>query len=400
MSAYKYDIALSFAGEDRPQAEALAMALVSRGIRPFYDEFEKHNLWGKDLIEFLHEVYSKQARYCIILISKHYVAKGWPTHERKSAQERAFIQVGEYILPIRLDNTPVPGLPETIGYIKFSDYSVDELANLVLRKLGYPLSDMTPVEAASQTPSPEEAKLHEEDFDPTLDPRFLRHENLTAKLLPLRNQYGYFALHSFAVPEIHVSDERLKDTFLNIGRNYSEFLSYASPPDVHPDGYTRRYEVHRESNERLTTQVTTCYFDGHIVTEGYLDIFCEGKDGFNPNWFIYRVQRHLQLTKEVFEGFTTTAICAVILRDITKFKWEIYRSGRVWQEKPYAGYHKNIVLPIQLSEIHGREKWNTKVRIAEDIMINIARMFGMDRLPQPYWNDAGELDYPHGMPGR
>ena len=112
------------------------------------------------------------------------------------------------------------------------------------------------------------------------------------------------------------------------------------------------------------------------------------------------IQRHLQLTKEVFEGFTTTAVFAVIFQDITKFKWDIYRHGKVWQEKPYVGYHKNIVLPIQLSEIHGREKWNIKVKIAEDIMIKIARMFGMDRLPQPYWNEAEELDYPHGLPGR
>ncbi len=402
MPAYEYDITISFAGEDRPHAEALALACISRKIRVFYDKFEAHNLWGKDLIEYLYEVYGKQARYCIILVSKNYVAtgKGWPRHERKSAQEREFREESEYILPIRLDDTPVPGLPETVGYIRFNDYTIDGLADLVLKKLGYPLRDIIPVEATSQTPSPEEAKLHEVAFSPMQDPRFMRHENLTAKLLPLKNKYGYFALHSFAVPETVVSDERLKGTFLDMNRTYTESLSYAAPPDVHPDGYTRRYEVHRESNERLTTQVTTCYFDGHIVTEGYLDIFCEEKDGFNPNWFIYKIQRHLQLTKEVFEDFTTTAICAVIFQNITKFKWEIYRSGRVWQEKPYVGYHKHIVLPIQLSEIHGRDKWNIKVKIAEDIMIKIARMFGMDRLPQPYWNEAEELDYPHGIPGR
>ncbi len=40
------------------------------------------------------------------------------------------------------------------------------------------------------------------------------------------------------------------------------------------------------------------------------------------------------------------------------------------------------------------------IKIAEDIMIRIARMFGMDGLPQPYWNEAEELDYPHGIPGR
>ena len=115
MSAYDYDFALSFAGEDRQQAESLASALVVRNVRVFYDKFSVEKLWGKNLLEFLCEVYSKQARYCIPLISKHYVSKPWPQHERRSAQDRALRQDEEYILPIRLDDAPIPGLPESVG---------------------------------------------------------------------------------------------------------------------------------------------------------------------------------------------------------------------------------------------------------------------------------------------
>lgn len=400
MSPYEYDIALSFAGEDRSHAEALAMALVSRKIRVFYDKFEEHTLWGKNLIEYLHEVYSKRARYCIILISKNYVKKEWTRHERRSALERALHQEREYLLPIRLDDTSLPGLPETLGYIRFGDYKIDELADLVVRKLGYPLSRIIPVDTISLTTPPEESELRTVDFDPIQERRFLRHKNLTAKLLPLKNEYGYFALHSFTFPAIDISDERLRNTFLDMHRTYSGALYYASSPNVHPDGYTRRYEIHKASGEPVITEATTCYFDGHIVTEGYLDLFCEGKDGFNPNWFVYKIQRHLQLTKEVFEGFATTATCVVIFQNIAKFKWDIYRYNQVWERKPYAGYHKNIILPVQLSAIHGRDQWNIKINVAENIMVKVARMFGMDRLPQRYWNDAGELDFPRGMPTR
>lgn len=167
MATYEYDIAISFAGEDRSHAEALALACKLREIRIFYDKFEVHNLWGKDLIEYLHEVYSKRARYCVILVSKHYVApgKGWPRHERKSAQEREFREESEYILPIRLDDTSLPGLPETIGYIRFSEYTVDELADLMLGKLGFPLREAMPVGTKSKTPYLEEARLLEEKGD-------------------------------------------------------------------------------------------------------------------------------------------------------------------------------------------------------------------------------------------
>ena len=35
----EYDVALSFAGEDRAHAEALASSLRDNGARVFYDEF-------------------------------------------------------------------------------------------------------------------------------------------------------------------------------------------------------------------------------------------------------------------------------------------------------------------------------------------------------------------------
>ena len=40
------------------------------------------------------------------------------------------------------------------------------------------------------------------------------------------------------------------------------------------------------------------------------------------------------------------------------------------------------------------------MELVERIMIDIARIFGMDTLPQKYWLDNDELDYPHGISGR
>jgi len=37
---FDYDVALSFAGPDRPMAEGLADILVASGVRVFYDKFE------------------------------------------------------------------------------------------------------------------------------------------------------------------------------------------------------------------------------------------------------------------------------------------------------------------------------------------------------------------------
>jgi hypothetical protein len=132
---YKYDIALSFAGEDREVAESLANSLKYNKIRVFYDDFEQSELWGKNLYEHLSKVYNESARFCIMIISKHYASKTWTTLERQNAQARAFREQQEYLLPIRLDDTKIPGLLETVGYINFNDHSIEEITNLIIRKL-------------------------------------------------------------------------------------------------------------------------------------------------------------------------------------------------------------------------------------------------------------------------
>lgn len=132
----EYDVCLSFAGEDRDYVDLVAGALRERGIRVFYDKYEKASLWGKDLYEHLDYVYRRAARYCVLFASKNYALKIWTNHERKSAQARALQDYGEYVLPVRFDDTEIPGLRPTVGYIEARDSSPEQLAELVKAKLG------------------------------------------------------------------------------------------------------------------------------------------------------------------------------------------------------------------------------------------------------------------------
>jgi hypothetical protein len=133
---FRYDVTVSFAGEDRPTVEHLVRILRRNGVRVFYDAWEQSNLWGKDLYQHLDAVYRTAARYCLIFVSKHYVAKAWAQHELKSAQARAFVENIEYILPIRLDDTELPGIPPTIAYLDTRDTSLAEIAQIFVAKLG------------------------------------------------------------------------------------------------------------------------------------------------------------------------------------------------------------------------------------------------------------------------
>jgi hypothetical protein len=132
---FQYDIALSFAGEDRKYAEEIASALKAANISVFYDTYEQVSLWGVDLYEHLSTVYSEKARYCLMFLSENYAKKAWTTHERKSAQARAFYEQKEYILPLRIDNTKIPGINETIGYIDINQFTTEEIISMIISKL-------------------------------------------------------------------------------------------------------------------------------------------------------------------------------------------------------------------------------------------------------------------------
>ncbi len=137
---YKYDVAISFAGEDRSSADDLARSLRNAGLEVFYDDFETAKLWGEDLFITLHKTYSQDARYCIMLISEAYVQKRWTVHERRAAQERVLNERdNEYLLPVRIDNTPVPGLPQQIAYLDAS-IGMERVAKLFLDKLAQELA--------------------------------------------------------------------------------------------------------------------------------------------------------------------------------------------------------------------------------------------------------------------
>jgi hypothetical protein len=131
----EYDVALSFAGEDRHHAKALADELCARDVRVFYDEEEQADLWGKDLYQHLQRVYRDTARYCVVFVSASYARKQWPRHELKQAQARAFREESEYILPLRLDDTDLPGVNATVGYVDLRSNSVQKVRDLILRKL-------------------------------------------------------------------------------------------------------------------------------------------------------------------------------------------------------------------------------------------------------------------------
>jgi TIR domain len=130
-----FDVAISFAGTERPQAEKLAEILRAAGYAVFYDDYYPEHLWGKDLPVFFDEIFRKRARFCVIFVSKEYRDRKWTSLEARSAQARALEEKGkEYILPIRVDDTELAGLLPTVGYVPLAS-GIDQIGGMLLKKL-------------------------------------------------------------------------------------------------------------------------------------------------------------------------------------------------------------------------------------------------------------------------
>jgi hypothetical protein len=132
----EFDFAISFAGNDRTLAERLGSLLTARGAAVFIDSSFRAYLWGKRLDRVFEWVFGTATKYFIPIISRSYIERLWPQHEWDAAIREAEKRAPqEFILPLRLDDTPIAGLPSTIGYIDLRKHSINDVADLLIKKL-------------------------------------------------------------------------------------------------------------------------------------------------------------------------------------------------------------------------------------------------------------------------
>jgi hypothetical protein len=113
---YDYDVALSFAGENRILAKHIAARLEDLDVPVFYDESFESNFLGKAWTKMFKEIFAEKSRYVVCLLDRHHLEKIWPTFEREHFTPRV---LEEHVIPIFLDDSRFVGIPADIVGIKF-----------------------------------------------------------------------------------------------------------------------------------------------------------------------------------------------------------------------------------------------------------------------------------------
>ncbi len=136
---HKYDFALSFAGEDRAIAQALARSLEEEEVEVFYDFNEQHRILAVDIEEYLRPIYQSEARFVVALLSPSYPKKIWAKFESDQFKSR----LGQdAVIPIWFTTAPPGMFDETRRYGGLtidpdSDLTsqVSSIASLFVKKL-------------------------------------------------------------------------------------------------------------------------------------------------------------------------------------------------------------------------------------------------------------------------
>lgn len=135
-TSFDFDAALSFAPEDQKHAHAIAAQLKQEGLRVFDDGDHLAWRWGKSA-EQLHDAYGPRSQYMIPLVSKHYLQNSQSYFAFGIAKCEERTRGVEFILPVRIDDSVIPGLNDGRECLSLDEHSVEQIVAIFNEKRGH-----------------------------------------------------------------------------------------------------------------------------------------------------------------------------------------------------------------------------------------------------------------------
>ena len=142
---FRFDFAISYAGEEEGIARDLFQLLQDKGAKVFFAKNEKVYLFGKSLTSELDYIFGPYTKFVIPIVSGNYVQKYWTKYEFNIAKREERKRGFEFVLPIRLDDISLKGLEGDVVYIDVRKEGLLDTAEIIMRKL----RDIYPTEEAT-----------------------------------------------------------------------------------------------------------------------------------------------------------------------------------------------------------------------------------------------------------
>ncbi len=138
-TATVYDIAVSFAAEQRDYVERTVASAKALGLAVFYDRDMTHQWWGRNFVTEQRRVYGQRTLHFVPFISTEYLARQYPRDEFSYAMLAAVRRGDDYILPVLVGDVTPPEemLHPHIGYLRAEDVTPEKLAVHMKAKVEY-----------------------------------------------------------------------------------------------------------------------------------------------------------------------------------------------------------------------------------------------------------------------
>lgn len=164
MSTQRFKIALSFPGEQRGFVEQVAVRLADQvgRDRVLYDKYYEAEFARPDLDTYLQRLYHDESELIAVFLCADYERKDWCGLEWRAIRNLIKKRQASTVMPLRFDDTAIPGLFSTDGYVWIGGRSPEEIADLILQRsqanaglpsASPPLSPPVPLPPASSSPA-------------------------------------------------------------------------------------------------------------------------------------------------------------------------------------------------------------------------------------------------------
>lgn len=131
----RFHVALSFPGEKREFVLEVAEGLRSAGVRVFYDGYFEADLARPDLDVLLQRIYHDQSDLIVVFLCREYEEKQWCGLEWRAVRDLIKKRRGDSIMPLRFDDTDIPGLFSIDGYVDLRNRTPANAVQLIRQRL-------------------------------------------------------------------------------------------------------------------------------------------------------------------------------------------------------------------------------------------------------------------------
>lgn len=137
MSTQRFKIALSFPGEHRDFVEQVAARLADQvgRDRVLYDKYYEAEFARPNFDTYLQRLYHDESELIAVFLCADYERKEWCGLEWRAIRDIIKKRQASTVMPLRFDNTEIPGMFSIDGYVWIGGRSPAEIADLILQRM-------------------------------------------------------------------------------------------------------------------------------------------------------------------------------------------------------------------------------------------------------------------------